>query len=217
MEDTNIQTEDTGAPEGDDRPSLFKQVLGAVVGGGLALTLYYGYDFAKPQLAAYLTLPVAEGGRLFDLGAASIADDSLEDDERKRIVSRNMRAAQRLENTQLGYNELAAADDHSLDIDWAGHEADQLPEEAPMDDFEVDMVDVELAGTFEQQMATKNMEMEDDWDSLWGDIRDRESDVEHIGESSNAPALPDSGAGIGLLIAGAAGGAASTRLKKKKA
>jgi hypothetical protein len=218
MEETNIQT-DTVAPEGDDRPPLWKQVLGAVVGGGLALTLYYGYEVAKPQVAAYLTLPVAEGGRLFDLGAASIADDSLEDDERKRIVSRNMRAAQRIENTELGYNELAAADDHSLDIDWAGHEAQEVPEEPmePMDGFDVDVVEDELAGSFEQQMATKEVGMEDDWDSLWGDIRDRESNDEHIGESSNAPALPDSGFGIGFLIAGAAGGAASVRLKKKKA
>jgi hypothetical protein len=216
MEETNIQT-DTVAPEGDDRPPLWKQILGAVVGGGLALTLYYGYDFAKPQLSAYLTLPVAEGGRLFDLGAASIADDSLEDDERKRIVSRNMRAAQRLENTELGYNELAAADDHSLDIDWAGHEAEELPVEPAMDEFEVDMVEDDMEGSFDMQMATKNMEMEDDWDSLWGDIRDRENEDEHIGESSNAPALPDSGFGIGFLLAGAAGGAASTRLKKKKA
>ena len=218
MEETNGTTE-TAAPQSDGRPSLLKQVLGAVVGGGLALTLYYGYDYAKPQLAANLTLPVAEGGRLFDLGAASIADKSLEDDERKRVVSRNMRAAKQLENTELGYNELAAADDHSLDIDWPGHEAEKLPEEPmePMDGFDVDVIEDEAAGSFDQQMATKNMEMEDDWDSLWEDIRDRESDGENIGESSNAPALPGSGAGIGFLLAGAAGGAASTRLKKKKA
>lgn len=216
MEDTNINTS-VEVPEGDDRPPLWKQVMGAVVGGGLALTLYYGYDFAKPQLAAYLTLPVAEGGRLFDLGAASIADKSLEDDERKRVVSRNMRAAQQLEGKQLGYNELAAADDHSLDIDWEGHEAAELPEEPAMDDFKVAMVEDDSEGSFDMQMATKNMEMEDDWDSLWGDIRDREKSDEHIGESSNAPALPDSGFGIGFLLAGAAGGAASTRLRKKKA
>ena len=216
MEDTNLNTE-APIPEDDDRPSLFKQVLGAVVGGGLALMLYYAYDYAKPQVAAYLTLPVAEGGRLFDLGAASIADDSLEDDERKRIVSRNMRAAQRLENTELGYNELAAADDHSLDIDWAGHQAEEQPVEPAIDDFDVDMVEDNMEGSFDQQMATKEVGMEDEWDSLWGDIRDRESNDEHIGESSNAPALPDSGFGIGFLIAGAAGGAASTRLKKKKA
>jgi len=216
MEETNIPT-NTDAPEGDDRAPLWKQLMGAVVGGGLALTLYYGYDAAKPQLAAYLTLPVAEGGRLFDIGAASIADKSLEDNERKRVVSRNMRAAQQLENSELGYNELSAADDHSLDIDWPGHEAAELPEEEMMmDGFDVDMVEDDMAGSFEMQMATKDMEMEDDWDSLWGDIRDRETGDE-IGESSNAPTLPDSGAGIGFLVAGAAGGAASTRLRKKKA
>ncbi|PIR54385.1 hypothetical protein COU75_01080 [Candidatus Peregrinibacteria bacterium CG10_big_fil_rev_8_21_14_0_10_42_8] len=215
MEETHIST-NTEAPESDDRAPLWKQLMGAVVGGGLALTLYYGYDAAKPQLAAYLTLPAAEGGRLFDIGAASIADKSLEDNERKRVVSRNMRAAQQLENSELGYNELAAADDHSLDIDWPGHEAEELPEEVMMDGFDSDMTDDDMDGSFEMQMATKNMEMEDDWDSLWGDIRDRENTSE-IGESSNAPTLPDSGAGIGFLVAGAAGGAASSRFRKKKA
>lgn len=215
MEETNIQTPETKTPEDDGRAPLWKQLVGAVVGGGLALALYYGYDYAKPQVTAYLTLPVAEGGRLFDLGAASIADKSLEDDERKRFVSRNLQAAKTLENGQMGYNEMQAADDHSLDIDWPGHEAEEIVEEIEDEPAmeEAPMMEDETMSMFEQQMATKEMDMEDEWDALWGDIRESESD--HMGESSNAPALPDSGFGIGFLVAGAAGGALASRRKKK--
>ncbi len=222
MEETNLQnTQETqAAPEGDDRPPLWKQVMGALVGGGLALALYYGYEFAKPQVAAYLTLPVAEGGRLFDLGATSIADSDLEDSERKRFASKNLQAARMLEGQKIGQEDLDAVENHSLDIDWPGHEANAIAaniEGVPLMEEEEemeDMMDMEDS-MYEQQMATKEMDMENDWDALWGDIRERESEEEHIGDRSNAPALPDSGFGIGFLVAGAAGGAAATRRKKK--
>ena len=63
MEDTQT-LENT--PETDGPPPLWKQVMGAVIGGALALGVYYAYEYAKPKVTAYLTLPVAEGGRLYD-------------------------------------------------------------------------------------------------------------------------------------------------------
>lgn len=203
-------------PEAEDQgPSLFKQVMGAVIGGGLALGLYYGYDFAKPKVTAYLTLPVAEGGRLFDLGATSIADKSLEDEERKRFASKNAQAAARLEGRSFDNSIMQAVDNHDTDIDWAGHDiAAEEPDAVVADageaeeDFEVSIM--------EEEMATMEPEAnEDNWDDLWGDISDREGGDHERVERSNAKGLPDTGIGIGFVAFGAAGGAWGARKKKK--
>jgi hypothetical protein len=222
MENTNIPTHsepgEPQAPETDDRPPLWKQILGAVIGGGLALALYYGYEYAKPQVAAYLTLPAAEGGRMFDLGASNIADKTMDPDQRKRILSRNIRVAGEIED-RTDNPQIETADTHALDIAWPGHDPEDekyeevlLAENLPLP--EVDEGDYNNA-LFEEEVATKSMDAgEDEWDNLWDDIREREErdDVVH----SDAAALPDTGFGIGFLIAGAAGGAASTRIRKKK-
>jgi hypothetical protein len=63
-------------------------------------------------------------------------------------------------------------------------------------------------------MATQNMDTGDAWEDLWGDIREKEEDDHHM-EHSNANTLPDTGVGIGIVAAGAAGGAWGTRKKKK--
>ncbi|MBT4120163.1 MAG: hypothetical protein HOG89_03710 [Candidatus Peribacter sp.] len=216
----------------DDRPPLWKQILGAVIGGGLALALYYGYEYAKPQVTAYLTLPVAEGGRTFDLGASNIADKTMDKGNRKRILSRGLRAAGMLQdNAQNDPSLLSSVDNHSLDIAWPGHNQDDPKyAEAIENDREPGGVSVAIDEkidawdkapseetidrVMDEQMATKEMESEDAWEDLWGDIRDDESD--HNVERSNAAALPDTGVGIGIIAAGAAGGAWGTRKKKRK-
>lgn len=204
-------------PQENNRVPLWKQLLGAVVGGGLALAIYYTYDTVKPQVTAWIMLPAAEGGRTFDLGAASIADKDLDDNQRKRFVSKNLQVAQQLENADYGENAMAAADDHSLDIDWPGHEVQTVPEVMmedqvfPMDDA----MPMEQQYMYEEQMATQEMNVGNSNNYLWGDVPG--GDTMQDNEVSNAPVLPDSGFGIGFLVAGAAGGAASIRRRKKKA
>jgi hypothetical protein len=231
MEDLqNTPIIETSEPE-DERPPLWKQILGAVIGGGLALALYYGYEYAKPQVTAYLTLPVAEGGRLFDLGASNIADKTTDVGNRKRILSRGLRAAGMLQdNTKNDPSLLSSVDNHSLDIAWPGHNkedpkyAEAIAQDLQpgisraiaekVDTWEKDVEDQDLMDrVMEEQMATQEMDTEDAWDDLWGDIRDEESD--HSMERSNANALPDTGFGIGFVAIGAAGGAWGARRKKK--
>jgi hypothetical protein len=233
MKETNLPTAETQAPEGDGRPPLWKQILGAVIGGGLALAVYYAYEYAKPQVTAYLTLPVAEGGRLFDLGASHIADKTMDQGNRKRILSRGLRAAGMLQdNEQNDPSLLETVDNHALDIAWPGHDAESpLYDEAiaedrvpggvshavaeKIDEWEKDVADQGFeVNMMEEQMATQNMESEDTWEDLWGDIREEESG--HEVEHSNADALPDTGFGIGFVAVGAAGGAWGARKKKRK-
>ena len=226
MEEFNTQfsTEPKQSPE-DDRVPLWKQVAGAVIGGSLALGLYYGYEFAKPKVTAYLTLPVAEGGRMFDLGAASIADKSLEDKERKRIVSRNLQAAERMMNLPHDPSRMVAADDHSLDIDWPGHTAKQTEvassdaDEEATEEPETSDKEVAFEVYMEEDMTSDEPDVsEDDWENLWGDIREREGGVSSNStvERSNANALPDTGISLVVIAAGAAGGAMGLRKRKKR-
>ncbi|MCA9370671.1 MAG: hypothetical protein KC680_01775 [Candidatus Peregrinibacteria bacterium] len=189
---------------------LWKQILGAIIGGGLALAVYYAYEYTKPKVEAYLTLPPAD--RMYDLGTSHIADKTMDEGDRKRILSRNVRVAQ-----QMGENSaLETVDDHRLDIAWPGNDPTdpkytEVTGIVPEPEVPVPMVEVDI---LEEQMATSEMEM-DNWEALWGDIQAQE-DEQNATESVDAEALPDTGFGLGVIAAGAAGGALASRKRKRK-
>ncbi|MBM3231151.1 hypothetical protein FJZ28_02375 [Candidatus Peregrinibacteria bacterium] len=213
MEDTNIVTP---ADTGDDRPPLWKQILGAVMGGGLALCLYYGYEYAKPAVTAYLTLPPVEGGRMYDLGAANIANNSLESDERKRIVSRNNRAAAFIEGSDV---QVQKVEDHSLDIMWP--EAEKVlakKQGVPKTESGVMLAGVDAAAIADagEPEAVEEEEESDDWESLWSEMKKEDADKKTTKKISHGDALPDSGFGAMIAIAGSAAGGAYMRVRRKK-
>ena len=162
-------------------------------------------------------LPAAEGGRTFDLGASNIADKDLDDEQRKRFVSKNLQVAQQMENTNDGQNSMAAVDDHSLDIGWPGHEVQTAPDAMIEDESlpEDNAMQMEQQHMIQEEMTTQEMPMGGSDNYLWGDVPGEET-MQNT-EVLYAPTLPDSGFGIGFLIAGAAGGAASIRRRTKKA
>lgn len=227
MEDIHIQSQ----PQEDDRPPLWKQILGAVIGGGLALAVYYAYDYAKPKLNAYLTLPAAEGGRMYDLGASNIADKTMDEGNRKRILSRNLRAAGQLEDNAMNDPSLLeTVDNHELDIAWPGHDENNPKYAEVIADTNV-QPGPDIAGEYadkwpkpegsmqanlmQEEMATMEMGSNDGaWEDLWGDIREDERSTQHM-ERANAEDLPDTGFGLGFVVAGALGGSAGTRYRKK--
>lgn len=216
----------------DNRPSLGKQILGAVIGGGLALAVYYAYDYAKPKLNAYLTLPAAEGGRMYDLGASNIADKTMDEGNRKRILSRNLRAAGQLEDNAMNDPSLLeTVDNHALDIAWPGHDennpkyaevtADADVQPGPdiageyADKWPKPEGDSMQANLMQEEMATMEMGSSGGaWEDLWGDIAEGERSTQHM-ERANAEDLPDTGFGLGFVVAGALGGSAGTRYRKK--
>ncbi len=194
--------------------------MGAVMGGGLALCLYYGYEYAKPAVTAYLTLPPVEGGRMYDLSAANIANNSLENDERKRIVSRNNRAAAFIEGSDV---EVEKVEDHSMDIMWP--EAEKVLAKkngAPKAETGamVAGVDAAMIEDTEEPDAdvTKKEEVEesDDWESLWSEMKEEDSTKKTQKKIAHGDALPDSGFGAMIAIAGSAAGGAYMRVRRKK-
>lgn len=233
----------TNTPNDDDRVPLWKQIMGAVCGGALALALYYGYEYAKPVVTAYLTVPYPEEGRMYDLGATNIADKSLEEDERRRVASRNMQAAERMRGRQMDPGLMEAVDNHVFDINWKGHTEPEEAEEEVIEGGVQDDEGWEVAYTepqdgipginnalFLQEVATQEVPVavtadadvmkeapEDEWEELWGKVK--EEDEEYNDEKalvrSNADALPDSGVGLTAVLLGSSVGAAAMRRKKR--
>jgi hypothetical protein len=78
-------------------PPLWKQLMGAVAGMSLALTLYYGYKSAAPVVTAYLVPP---GGvtRSMVQGEVAASDKTLTEEQGalKRISNRTREFAQRM-------------------------------------------------------------------------------------------------------------------------
>ncbi|MDD3896867.1 MAG: hypothetical protein PHU04_03440 [Candidatus Peribacteraceae bacterium] len=77
------------------KSSLWKQVLGAVVGGSLALMIYAGYHATAPQLSKLAGILVLPQDRIDATakGEVDVADKTLDPDQIERIVSRAQRIA----------------------------------------------------------------------------------------------------------------------------
>lgn len=189
-----------------DRVPLWKQLMGAAVGGSLALGLYYGYEATAPRVQALLTLP--SGERVFDLGAANIADKTMDEGNRKRILSRTVRNAQMLE--QNSEADLDTVDTHEFDVAWPGHNVND-PKYTEVTGIEIAQEPMEEVTSDE---SSNNQEMEEEWDMLWEEIKEREYEEEEV-ETIDADNLSDTGFGLGFAIAGALGGTLGMRKKRK--
>ena len=64
--------------------SILRQLTGAVIGGGLALGIYYSYEYSSPLVTAWLTVPQDQYG--IEGGVA--AQKNLKESEERRIAQR---------------------------------------------------------------------------------------------------------------------------------
>lgn len=64
--------------------SILRQLTGAVVGGGLALGIYYIYEYGAPVVTAWLTVPQDQ----FTVEAGVAAQKDLKETEQRRIAKR---------------------------------------------------------------------------------------------------------------------------------
>lgn len=69
------------------RPPVWKQILGAVIGGTMGLLIYTGYKSGKPAIEAWLTIPQSTLTNPSDEGA-TINDSSYDPDKAQRIKTR---------------------------------------------------------------------------------------------------------------------------------
>lgn len=139
--------------------SIVRQVVGAAVGGSLALGLYYAYEYGAPVVTAWLTVPQ---GQYSVSGTGTAAHKNLKEEEAKRIAQRAQYVVDKYgQKEDLPAPKKAVPSNWDLDaIDnlevaadegW-GDFADEWPEppEAPVDEAPAD-------------------EWEAAWDDAWDD------------------------------------------------
>ena len=78
----------------NDRAPLWKQLLGAVIGGSLALVIYSGYKFVGPKITAWMYTPQSLIDTKSD-DALRVAETDLPDAELERMEHRQAGIAQR--------------------------------------------------------------------------------------------------------------------------
>lgn len=70
---------------------ILKQLMGALVGGTLAVGLYYAYDYGAPVVTGYLITP-ERFPQFFTDGETTISQKDLSDEKQARITARVRRA-----------------------------------------------------------------------------------------------------------------------------
>lgn len=66
------------------KASILRQLTGAVVGGSLAIGIYYTYEYGAPVVTAWLTVPQDQ----FTIGTGASAQKDLKESEQRRISQR---------------------------------------------------------------------------------------------------------------------------------
>ncbi|MDD5469212.1 MAG: hypothetical protein PHO92_00205 [Candidatus Peribacteraceae bacterium] len=168
-----------------NQPPLWKQIVGAVVGGSLALMIYAGYHATAPQLSKLAGILVLPQDRIDATakGEVGIADKTLDPDQIERIASR----AQRI-----------AAD---LSSDGTGSPAQEMP---------IEIVPIELP---QEQEIVEAWDAADTLDAEWDESAlEFTGNPAFYGETAE---LPDSGVGAWLAALVALAGATAYITKKK--
>jgi hypothetical protein len=184
------------------RPPLWKQLIGALGGGALALALYAGYTVAKPELHSLTGLLVLPQSRIDSdaIGDVRVARADVSEREMKRIASRAQRIAADFSGN---YNAAAPVVEEPI-APIAPIEMIPMAEE---DEAEIAAVQAEMEAMLED---------ESDHAEAWDD-QDMQALMQYDEEKfyGNTEALPDSGIGAWLatLVAFAGAGIALVRRK----
>ena len=80
----------TETPDTEKKPSIVQQLMGAVVGGSLALGIYYAYDYGAPLVQSWLIRP----GSPFTLGTHRVADKDFDETDTRHVQAQARRIAQ---------------------------------------------------------------------------------------------------------------------------
>lgn len=185
-----------------DRPSLYKQIVGAVIGGSLGLLVYGGYQVASPKLTAWTSIPQqwlesnGEGSRVADKDRTDRTNMHFE--VRAREIAKEFGAAYR--NYQVE-DVTSAFSSSSSTVSLEASSMGVVP-------FEGATKADASAATMSEHVASSEASSQEQSESgrakavqeLWN------SDVMEKAPGPDAEDLPDSGIGLlGALVAAGAG------------
>ena len=190
---------------------IIKQLPGAAAGALIAYAVYAGYTAAEPKLTAF-TQTFWTGSDKGVEARFSEAGLDIDDRQMERQVSRNREIAKHFaSNAQPGTNgqvpfsniaEKANEFTNNLTPERESEIIEESEQVPFMDPAETEVPDEAPVQENTANLVPVNPEWEQDWNEM-------EKEPVVTGED-----LPDSGIGLGLVIMGAAAGAAGLRKRK---
>jgi len=188
----------------NNRPSILKQLVGAVVGGALALGLYYGYNTVVPKITAYMQVPYTESEQTANFAQQDLDTDELEFERRLRrnreIRDRFSAPPESIPNEVLErvrrrveeFNEqLTPEEEARINEELEGGSGEEAGESEETEEIE----ETEEVVLPEPAAQGQSLNAEVEWLQEW------EETVRSPYEGSEE--LPDSGVGAGLGVLGA--------------
>ena len=186
----------------DEGPSLFKQLMGAVIGGSLALGLYYAYDYGAPTVTAWLSIPQEQ----FSVWKGTASQKDLKPEETRRLSARTR-------NMVNIFGQKNAAGDEEVmeeaDIVENAAETEETTEggdfwkDAWEDDEGVEDDDgweVEENANRKSQIANEKDDLDNSWEDTWEAPVWKDEAIDSVVDTMHAEALPDSGPGVLSLV-----------------
>lgn len=180
-------------------PPLWKQLLGAALGGGLALGLYYGYDYGKPRLLAYVTVPAPTQS-----APVRVADTDQDADTYARISARAKEIAEKFKSRMADPADLLT-DEEEESVEPV--RAAMPPAIPPSEDRPLTETP-SIASMYEERMTEESAATSP------VPVATPSPVAANVIAKSDAPALPDSGMPL-IGVIGAAVGAAVARVRKR--
>jgi hypothetical protein len=180
-----------------NRPSLWRQLLGAVIGGGLGLGVYMAYQTAEPHFTAWTSIPQKWVQSVTGEGSA-IADRDRSTKTQERFASRAREIAQKFGVTYQQY---------------------RVQEEVPVQIHPTD-IKMPVTGTENEATDTADIPPISPEQPSWVGMRTEtvpdswENSATEKRSGPDAPTLPDSG--VGALGAAVVSASVALGLRRRK-
>ncbi len=171
-------------------PILLRQISGAVIGGSLALVVYYAYNYGSPVVTAWLI----SNPSIANTQTNEFADKDLSKYDKRRVESQ-IRAIAQATGSKNQYSSAESIEPEIADTVWE----EEWKNEEPLVIEEVETDEPEITEYLSE-------------DSV--DFSTQEEEI-FAEEMNSVPELPDSGFGI-LSLMVVAGAGAGIKMKNRK-
>jgi len=181
----------------DEGPTLLRQLMGAVIGGTLALGLYYAYDYGAPTVTAWLSIPQEK----YSVWKGETSQKNLKPEEIRRLAARTRNMVNRFGQESAASMEEELTQEVEIIETVSNTDADKEGGDFWKDAWEDDEGMDDDDGW---EVADEDMDdMEDSsggWEDTWDAPTWEEDASDHIADTVHTESLPDTGPGVLSLV-----------------
>jgi hypothetical protein len=202
------QTNKKNGKERNDKSSILLQLSGAVIGGSLALALYYAYDFGSPVISAWLL----SSPSISQVAENQFAKNDLSAYDKRLVETQIRRIAQAAASSIKSDNYINVSSQQNSDIDTLNEDLDNIWKQEMQNAAEITE---ENENSYNNQTEFEEYLPEEDLEKseiLQDKIKQEET--VYSSEISAVPVLPDSGFGVLAILFAAGAGAGIKAIRK---